>query len=382
MQRCSHAVISVFILCAMLSVVSGCARSGSAVKAEPFGTADGRPVTLYTLANSRGSRASITDYGATVTQLWLADRDGNLADVVLGFDTLDEYQDHSPYFGAMVGRVGNRVAEGRFTLDGKTYQLATNNGPNHLHGGDKGFDKVVWDAEPFQAEDGPGLRLTYVSPDGEEGYPGRLRTTVEYVLSDDDELRVVTEATASAATPVNIVHHSYWNLAGHDAGTILDHELVLRASHYTPTDATMIPTGEIASVRGTPFDFTNAKTIGRDIGQLPGDGAGDPGGFDMNFVVDGGADEFRLAARVVEPITGRVMEVWSDQPGIQFYSGNFLDGTPGKRGASYPIHSGLCLETQVFPDAINRQGEPGWPNTVLRPGQIYRHKMVHRFSVE
>ena len=352
------------------------------MKAEPFGTADGRPVTLYTLANSRGSRASITNYGATVTQLWLADRDRNLADVVLGFDTLAEYQDHSPYFGAMVGRVGNRVAEGRFTLDGKTYQLATNNGPNHLHGGDKGFDKVVWDAEPFQAEDGPGLRLTYVSPDGEEGYPGRLRTTVEYVLSDDDELRVVTEATASAATPVNIVHHSYWNLAGHDAGTILDHELVLRASHYTPTDATMIPTGEIASVRGTPFDFTNAKTIGRDIGQLPGDGAGDPGGFDMNFVVDGGADEFRLAARVVEPTTGRVMEVWSDQPGIQFYSGNFLDGTPGKRGASYPIHSGLCLETQVFPDAINRQGEPGWPNTVLRPGQIYRHKMVHRFSVE
>ena len=192
----------------------------------------------------------------------------------------------------------------------------------------------------------------------------------------------MTTATASAATPVNIVHHSYWNLAGHDAGTILDHELVLRASHYTPTDATMIPTGEIASVRGTPFDFTNAKTIGRDIGQLPGDGAGDPGGFDMNYVVDGGADEFRLAARVVEPTTGRVMEVWSDQPGIQFYSGNFLDGTPGKRGASYPIHSGLCLETQVFPDAINRQGEPGWPNTVLRPGQIYRHKMVHRFSVE
>lgn len=369
-------------VCVLLSMATGCARSGSAVKSASFGVSGGSPVKLYTLTNSRGSRATITNFGATVTQLWIIDRDNNLADVVLGFDTLEDYETRSPYFGAMVGRVGNRIAAGRFTLDGETYQLATNNGPNHLHGGVRGFDKVVWHAEPFQAEDGPGLRLRYVSPDGEEGYPGRVRTTVEYVLSNQNELRVVTEAEADAPTPVNIVHHSYWNLGGHTNGSILDHELYLPASFYTPTDATLIPTGEIAPVEGTPFDFTTPKPIGRDIGQLPGDGGDDPGGYDMNYVVDGPAADLRLAARVKHPGTGRVMEIWADQPGIQFYSGNFLDGSTGKGGAAYPRHAAFCLETQLFPDAINRQGEAGWPDAVLRPGEVYRHVMIHRFSVE
>lgn len=378
----SRAVTTLGVLCAVLLSITGCNRSGSAVRTQSFGTVDGKPVHLYTLTNSQGTKASISDYGGIVTHLWVPDRDNNLDDIVLGFDTVAEYQDHSPYFGAMVGRVANRINKGQFTLDGKSYQLATNNGPNHLHGGNKGFDKVVWDATPFHADDGPGLRLTYVSPDGEEGYPGEVHTTVEYVLTNDNELRIVSEATTSQATPINIAHHSYWNLAGQGSGTILDHVLMLPASRYTPTDSTLIPTGQIAPVANTPFDFTTPKPIGRDIAQLPGDGADNPGGYDMNYVVDGIPDKLRLAARVYEPTTGRVMEIFSNQPGVQFYSGNFLDGVAGKGGKTYPIHTGFCLETQVFPDSINHKHQAGWHDAVLRPGQIYRHVMIHRFSVE
>lgn len=364
-----------------LGAMTGCKGSGSMVSAESFGRVGGQPVEVYTLRNSRGSVARVATYGATVTELWTADRDGNLADIVLGFESLEEYRERSPYFGAMVGRVANRIAGGRFTLDGVEHRLATNNGPNHLHGGERGFDQVVWEAEAFRAEDGPGVRLRYVSRDGEEGYPGTVRVMVEYVLTDADELRIVTEATTDQASPVNIVHHSYWNLAGHDSGTILGHDLMLAAERYTPTDQTLIPTGELAPVEGSPFDFRESKPIGRDMARLPGDGAGDPGGYDVNFVVDGEPGTVRLAARVEEPSTGRTMEVWSDQPGIQFYSGNFLDGERGKGGASYPKHAGLCLETQAFPDSVNRQGRPGWPDVILRPGQTYRHVMIHRFGV-
>ena len=281
----------------------------------------------------------------------------------------------------MVGRYGNRIAKGSFTLDGQTHQLATNNAPNHLHGGIKGFDKVLWQATPFEIDHGPGIRLTYLSRDGEEGYPGNLSVIVEYLLTHNNELRVTTEATCDAPTPVNIVHHSYWNLAGHDSGTVLDHELSLNADRYTPADSTLIPTGEIASVEGTPFDFREPKSIGRDIGQLPPI-ADDPGGFDMNYVVNGPPSALRIAARVSDPASGRFMEVLANQPGIQFYSGNFLDGTPGKAQTPYPIHSGFCLESQVFPDSINHQAEDGWPNAVLRPGGIYRHVMIHRFGAE
>ncbi len=360
--------------------LTACAKPKNTV--ESLGTADGREITIYTLKNRSGSIAKISNYGGIVTELWIPDRNGELADVVLGFDTLEEYKEKSPYFGAMVGRVANRIAGGKFTLDGEAYQLATNNGPNHLHGGGKGFDKVVWDATPFKIAQGPGLRLTYHSPDGEEDYPGAMDITVEYLLTHDNELRVVTEATADAPTPVNIVHHSYWNLAGHDSGLILDHELTIAADRYTPTDSTLIPTGVLAPVEETPFDFTSPKPIGQDIDQLPGDGADDPGGYDVNFVVNGAPTRQRFVARVQDPASGRIMEIFANQPGVQFYSGNFLDGTPGKGRTPYPKHAGFCLETQTFPDAINRQGQPGWPTAVLRPGGTYRHIMIHRFTAE
>lgn len=343
-----------------------------------WGTHDGQDVSLYTLDNGRGMVAKITNYGGIVTELHVPDDEGKTTDIVLGFDTLDAYVAGNPYFGAMVGRVGNRIANGGFELDGNTYQLATNNGPNHLHGGDKGFDKVVWDGEIIGTARGPGVRLNYRSPDGEEGYPGTVNVTVDYILSFENELIVETTATADAATPVNIVHHSYWNLAGHDAGKILGHGMELDASRYTPADATLIPTGEIAPVEGTPFDFTSVKSMGRDIDQLPPAGD-DPGGYDLNYAIDGANGALRRAAVVREPRSGRVMEIWTTMPGIQFYTGNFLDGVAGKDGATYGQHTGFCLETQYFPDAINKRGLEGWPNPVLRPGETYRHVMVHRF---
>lgn len=370
---------------AALSIVSaalltGCGGTQSmTIERADFGVANGQPVSLYTLTNKHGLTARITNYGAIVTELHVPDRNGRLDDVVLGFDTLAEYVDHNPYFGCMAGRCANRIANGRFTLDGVTHQLNTNNGPHHLHGGVKGFDKVVWSATPVSTPDGPSLRLTYLSPDGEEHYPGNLLVSVIYTLTHDNALRVETTATTDAPTIVNIVHHSYWNLAGHASGTILGHVLQLPASNYTPADATLIPTGSIAPVAGTPFDFTMPKAMGADIGQLPASGD-DPGGYDLNFVVDGDPSAMRLAAIVHDPASGRVMTIHADQPGIQFYTGNFLNDVPGKGGAVYPRHGGFCLETQKFPDSINKEGRPGWPSVILRPGQTYRHVMEHRFS--
>ncbi len=378
MRRLARILATSFI--ASAGFLTGCGGTQSmTIERADFGVADGQPVSLYTLTNRHGLVARITNYGAIVTELHVPDRNGRLDDVVLGFDTLAEYVDHNPYFGCMAGRCANRIANGRFTLDGVTHQLNTNNGPHHLHGGVKGFDKVVWDATPRTTVEGPSLRLTYLSPDGEEHYPGNLLVTVIYTLTHDNALRVETTATTDAPTIVNIVHHSYWNLAGHNSGTILAHQMQLPASSYTPADATLIPTGVIAPVTGTPFDFTMPKAMGEDIGQLPASGD-DPGGYDLNYVVDGDPGAMRLAAIVHEPGSGRVMTIHADQPGIQFYTGNFLSDVPGKDGAIYPRHGGFCLETQKFPDSINKEGRPGWPSVILRPGQTYRHVMEHRFS--
>ena len=371
----------IWLCCILFALTSmACQENNSmSITQAHWGELNGRSVNIFTLTNNNGLVAKISNYGGIVTELHLPDDKGNTVDIVLGFDTLQEYVDSSPYFGAMVGRVGNRIAGGRFELNGKTYQLAKNNGPNHLHGGVKGFDKVIWNPTATLTDSGPLLRLTYHSPDGEEGYPSDVDVTVEYVLTNDNELRIEIMATASAPTPVNIVHHSYWNLAGHDSGSILDHTLRLDAARYTPVDETLIPTGEIVSVNATPFDFTSAKAMGEDIDQLPPSGD-DPGGYDLNYIIDGSDGTLHRAALVVDPSSGRTMEIWTTMPGIQFYTGNFLNGLAGKAGAEYPIHSAFCLETQYYPDAINKIGTPGWPNPVLQPGETYRHTMVHRFD--
>lgn len=347
---------------------------------QEFGVVDGNRAQIYTLTNDSGAFVKITNYGATVTELHVPDRNGSLGDVVLGFDTVEEYPEKSQYFGCTAGRCANRIAGGKFEIDGTSYQLAINNGPNHLHGGVRGFDKVLWDARPGAGDDA-SIILTYTSPDGEEGYPGKVRAKVTYTWTDNNELVVEMEATTNAPTVVNMVHHSYWNLDGHDSGTILDHELQIAAERYTPADDTFIPTGELASVAGTPYDFRSAKRIGRDIGAVPTTGAEDPGGYDLNYVVDGQADAMRFMARVYGPDSGRVMEIEADQPGIQFYSGNWVNGMSGKKGAVYPKNGALCLESQYFPDSINRKGQPGWTDVILRPGETYRHRMIHRFSV-
>ncbi|MEW6743825.1 MAG: aldose epimerase family protein [Planctomycetota bacterium] len=351
------------------------------VERNSFGKVDGKPVAIYTLENANGLVAKITTYGAILTELKIPDRDGKKVDVTLGCDSLEGYLEKHPYFGSMVGRVANRIAKGQFTLDGKTYQLATNNGPNHLHGGLRGFDKKVWDASLVSSAEGPSLKLTTKSPDGEEGYPGNLLVTVVYTLTQENELKLRITAETDKPTPVNIAHHSYWNLAGHASGTILDHEVMLNADNYTPTDATLIPTGQIAPVAGTPYDFRQPKPIGRDIAQIPADpAAGNPGGYDVNFVLNGELGEMKLAARVRDLKSGRVMEVWTTEPGVQFYTGNFLDGTKrGKGGVVYNKHAGFCLETQHFPDSVNK---PDWPSVILRPGETYVHEMVHKFSAE
>ena len=344
---------------------------------EVFGKADGKDVYLFTLTNANGLQTKITNYGGIVTHLMVPDRNGNLGDIVLGYDTLDEYIKNNPYFGALIGRYGNRIGKGKFTLEGKEYSLATNNGPNHLHGGNKGFDKVVWDAEPMQTEQGPALKLTYLSKDGQEGYPGNLKCTIVYTLTNDNELKVTYEAETDKPTICNLTHHSYFNLAGHNSGEILEHELMLNADNFTPVDETLIPTGEIRPVKGTPMDFTNPTAIGARINQ--DDTQLKYGlGYDHNWVLNKKDAEMSLAASVYEPENGRVMEIYTTEPGIQFYSGNFLDGTNvGKAGTVYEHRTGFCLETQHFPDSPNK---PDFPSTVLRPGEKYTHLTIHKFS--
>ncbi len=352
-----------------------------APKRAPFGRLpDGRPVELFTLANSHGVEARVMTYGAIVTILRTPDRAGHLDDIVLGFDSLADYLKSSPYFGAVVGRYANRIANGQFTLDGATYHLARNNGPNSLHGGLRGFDKVLWVAERFQDESGSGVRLRYTSPDGDEGYPGNLAVRVTYTLTPRDELIVDYEATTDKATPINLSQHTYWNLHGGGKGDILDHQLTLDASAFTPVDSTLSPTGEIVSLAGTPFDFRTATSIGARIAQ-PNVQLRYGRGYDHNWVLDGvgSTGDLKHAARVVDPVSGRTLDISSAEPGIQFYSGNFLDGTiTGKGGRVYGHRAALCLETQHFPDSPNH---PNFPSTILRPGETYRSRTVFAFGV-
>jgi aldose 1-epimerase len=339
-------------------------------------TQDGQPVELYVLSNSRGMLAKVITYGCIVTELHVPDRNGRLSDVVLGFDDLAGYLGWHPYFGAVIGRVANRIARGKFTLDGIEYTLAANDGLNHLHGGLRGFDKVVWQSDPVRANDGIGVKLNYHSRDREEGYPGNLSVTVTYILTERNELRIDYTATSDKATPVNLTNHSYFNLTGAEKQrtNILGHELSLEANYFTLIDDELIPTGEIRPVQGTPLDFCKARAIGARLKELPG------GGYDHNFVLNSGGGRLALAASVYEPIAGRFMEILTTEPCIQFYSGNYLDGSIiGKKGVTYQKYQGLCLEAQQFPDSVN---DPNFPSTILRPGKTYARTTVYRFSTK
>jgi aldose 1-epimerase len=337
---------------------------------------DGTAVDQYMLTNANGMKAKIISYGAIVTELHVPDRNGKFEDVVLGFGDLQGYLAGHPFFGAIAGRVANRVAKGKFTLDGKEYKLAINNGPNSLHGGLKGFDKHVWKALNTGNSKAIGFKLTYLSPDGEEGYPGNLSTTLTYTLTNENELRIDYAATTDKATPVNLTNHSYFNLAGPASGNILDHELMLEADAYTPSDETLIPTGEIKAVKGTPLDFTTPTPIGARLDQL----TGEPRGYDHNFVLRSGGKELALAARVRDPKTGRVLEMYTTEPGVQLYTSNFLDGKlKGKGGVVYRKHQAFCLEAQHFPDSVNH---PNFPSVILRPGKTYKQTTVYKFSAK
>ena len=341
------------------------------ITSEVFGTlADGQTVSLYTLVNANGMKVKVTNYGGIVTSLEVPDKNGKFEDVVLGYDKLDGYLKDSPYFGALIGRYGNRIAKGKFTLNGKTYTLATNDGANHLHGGLKGFDKVVWDAEIVKTENSVGLKLSYLSKDGEEGYPGNLSCSVTYTLTNENELKIDYEATTDKPTPVNLTHHGYFNLAGQGNCDILNHVMMINADKYTPVDDGLIPTGELKSVKDTPMDFTTPEKIGARIEQVKG-------GYDHNYVLNNQSGKMALAARVYEETSGRVMDVFTTEPGIQFYSGNFLDGTiTGKSGKVYHKYYGFCLETQHYPDSPNK---PKFPSVILNPGETYTHHTVYKF---
>jgi len=343
-------------------------------------------IRLYTLKNKNGIEVKITNFGATITSILTPDRKGHFADIVLGYDSADDYLNavEKPYFGAIVGRYGNRIANGAFNLDGNTYQLAKNdNNANHLHGGILGFDKVVWKAEGISGPDGQGLKLSYRAKDGEDGYPGNLDITVTYLLNDANELSIRYEGVTDKPTPVNLTNHSYFNLAGEGAGTVLDHELQINSESFTPVDAAAIPTGEIKAVKGTAFDFRKTKKIGRDIGANDPQLTIGPRGYDHNFVLDEAAHEDGrpvLCARATESGSGRILEVLTTEPGVQFYSGNFLDGRlKGKSGQPYVQYSGFCLETQHFPDGPNHAH---FPNTILRPGEKYQSVTIFRFSAK
>jgi aldose 1-epimerase len=345
----------------------------------PFGvTPDGTPVELFTLGNTAGMQLSVMSYGATIVSLRVPDREGNLDDIVLGFDSLEGYRDHSHYFGAIVGRYANRIGRGRFELDGKRYRLPINDEPHHLHGGTRGFDRVVWECEPFRETRGDGLALRHSSPDGDQGYPGTLGVEVRYLLTRSNQLEVEYRATADKPTPVNLTQHSYFNLAGAGAGDILGHQLTIDADAYTPVDCTLIPTGRIVPVADTPFDFRTPVAIGARIGD-PDPQLEYTRGYDHNFVLRREGPGPMRAARVSEPVTGRTLAVFTTEPGLQFYSGNQLDGVAGRGGRSYGPHAGFCLETQHFPDSPN---QPGFPSTILRPGTRYQSRTVFAFGIE
>jgi aldose 1-epimerase len=368
-------------LAALMFLGTSCAtneqegKTMTRLQEQNWGMVHGKQVKLFTLTNRKGTVVKVTNYGLIITDIQTADRDGKLGHVVLGFDNLDQYLQGHPFFGAVAGRVANRIAKGKFTLDGKEYTLAVNNGPNHLHGGKKGFDKVVWDARPLPPQDDEqGVEFHYLSKDGEEGYPGNLNVTVTYTLTDDNEVRMEFRAKTDKATPVNLTNHSYFNLAG--GGDTLGTELFIDADRYTAVDKTLIPTGELAPVKGTALDFTKPKTMGRDIAQLKDF----PGGYDHNFVLNSGGGKLSLAARAHEPKSGRILEVLTTEPGIQLYNGIGLNGKEvGHDGTPYVKFGGFCLETQHFPDAIN---QPHFPSVVLRPGETFQSTTVFKFAAK
>jgi len=376
------------VVTAVLVVGAGCARretarpQGANVKRERFGALpDGRTVDAFTLTNARGVAVRAITYGGIITSILVPDRNGHAGDIVLGYDSLAGYLKASPYFGAIIGRYGNRIANARFTLDGKTYHLPANDGKNSLHGGTVGFDKVVWDAQPLPPDSGAGIVLSHTSPSGDQGYPGALTVHVTYRLTDRNELIVDYEATTDAPTPVNLTQHSYFDLAGAGAGDILGHWLTISADSFTPIDSTLIPTGKLAPVAGTPFDFRSATPIGARINTAD-EQLKRGRGYDHNFVLNGSPslDHLVHAAHVLEPGSGRTLDVYTSEPGIQFYSGNFLDGTiTGKAGRVYGHRFGFCLETQHYPDSPNQRA---FPSTILRPGRTYRSRTIFTFGVE
>jgi aldose 1-epimerase len=369
-------------LSALIFTISGllAAQNSSTteVQQKRFGARDGRPVILYTLTNSHGVEISAMNYGGIIQSIRVPDRNGKFADIVLGHDTAEGYMPNPPYIGAIVGRYANRIANGTFTLDGKTYTLPKNDGPNTLHGGTtKTFDKVIWESRPLKGKN--GVSFTYLSAEGDDGFPGNLKVTVTYTLTDSNELVIDYDATTDKATPINVSQHSYFNLKGEGNGDILDHEIMINADKFTPVDKNLIPTGELRPVKGTPFDFTKSTRIGariedKDEQLVLGHG------YDHNWVINRKGAGLTLAARVYEPTTGRVLEVTTTQPGVQFYTGNFLDGTvTGKAGHVYKRRYGFCLETQHFPDSPNH---PKFPNTILRPGEKFHQETVFKFSAK
>ena len=357
-------------------VVAVAAQNSATFTREDFGTANGEKVDLYTLTNRNGVEAKIMTYGGVVVSLKVPDRKGMLSDIVLGYDDLAGYLQDTSYFGSIIGRYANRIAKGKFKLNGVEYKLATNNGENHLHGGVKGFDKVVWKGLAMKTPDGVRLRLMYASHDMEEGYPGLLLVTVLYTLTNQNELRVEYGAKGDKDTIVNLTQHSYFNLTGEGSGDVLRHLLTINASRFTPVDSTLIPTGALRNVRGTPFDFLKPVFIGARINQNE-EQLKIGRGYDHNFVINGRSGVLRQAAEVFEPSSGRVMKVWTTEPGMQLYTGNFLDGKPGKGGKSYQFRYGFCLETQHFPDSPNH---PKFPSTVLRKGVPFASTTIYRFS--
>ncbi|HEU4835475.1 MAG TPA: aldose epimerase family protein [Pyrinomonadaceae bacterium] len=371
--------LSTFFFAALLLVSYAAFATAQTVSKQSFGkTADGQNIDLYMLRNTRGVEATITNYGGILVSLKVPDRNGKFDDVVLGFNDLDNYlTKNDPYLGAIIGRYGNRIAKGRFTLNGTEYKLAVNNGENHLHGGIKGFDKVVWTGHDMKTKAGPAVVLTYLSKDGEEGYPGNLNVRVVYTLTNNNEIKIDYSATTDKDTVTNLTHHSYFNLAGEGNGDILNHLVTINANRFVPTDAGSIPTGELKNVAGTPFDFLKATAIGARINdddeQLK---LGN--GYDHTWVINGRAGMMRLAATAYEAGSGRVMQVWTTEPGMQFYTGNFLNGTlTGKSGKVYARRNGFCFETQHYPDSPN---QPSFPTTTLKKGQTYKSTTIYRFS--
>lgn len=382
MKKSSYKYLISFFLIFGFFAITSCEEKGKSkmnIEKKTFGEiAEGIEAEIYKVTNMNGVSMSVTNYGGIITELKVPDKNGNMIDIVLGYDKVEDYIKESPYFGATIGRYGNRIAKGKFTLNNTEYILASNDGSNHLHGGVKGFDKVLWDLEVFQKETELGVVMKYTSKDGEEGYPGNLDVTVIYTLTDNNELKIDYLATTDKPTICNLTNHSYFNFKDAGGSTILDHELQILADKYTPIDSTSIPLGELMPVDGTPFDFREPKKIGRDINE-ENEQIKNGIGYDHNFVLNGKIGDLRLAARVVEYTSGIIMEIFTEEPGIQFYSGNFLDGSlTGKNGTIYHKRSGFCIETQHFPDSPN---QPDWPTTTLNPGETYKTSTIHKFSV-